>query len=318
MNLQRKQFLALACGVFWAATGHAQEFRGPIRIVVPFAAGGATDAVGRLLAPRLAKELGQQIVIDNRPGASGQLGSAAVKSAPPDGSTFLLALDHSVVIVPLITPTAGYDAIRDFVPVGQVARFQWTFAVPSDSPATTLGEFVQEVRRDPGKGNYGVPLQGGVPDIIGSAISRKAGVRMEPIPFGGSAQLMPQLIGGQLASGVTGEPEGVQMARGGKVRILAISGGKRSNLLPEVPTFEELGYTGVNVNSFNAFWAPKGLPRPLAEKFNAALRKALADKDVQERILEMSLEAAPTSLEEAAAEVQKSYDFWHRAGVVSR
>jgi tripartite-type tricarboxylate transporter receptor subunit TctC len=307
-----KGLLATMAGLLIGTAAVAQDFKGPIKIVVPFAPGGATDAVARLLAPGLSKQLGQQIIIDNRPGASGQLGTAAVKSAPADGSTFLLALDHSVVVVPLITPTAGYDALKDFVPVGQVARFQWTFAVPLGSPARTLADFVDIVRKDPSKGNYGVPLQGGVPDIIGSAISRKASVKMEPIPFGGSAMMMPQLIGGQLASGVTGEPEGVTMLKGGKVRILAISGGKRSALLPNVPTFEELGFTGVNVNSFNAFFAPKGLPRPLAEKFNAALRATLGEREVQQKIHEMSLELAPTDLDEAARELAKSYEFWHR------
>jgi len=287
-----------------------QDFKHPIKIVIPFAAGGATDALARAIGPKLGQELAQPVIIENRPGASGQIGTAAVKTAAPDGATFLLALDHSVVVVPLITPSAGYDAMKDFFPVGQVARFQWTFAVPMSSPAKTLAEFVDFVRKSPQNGNYGVPLIGGVPDIIGTAITRKADVRMEPIAFGGSAQMMPQLIGGQLASGVTGEPEGVTMFRGGKVRILAISGGKRSTLLPEVPTFEELGFAGVNVNSFNAFFAPKDLPKSLAEKFNAALRKVLLDPEVQAKIKEMSLELAPTDLEQSRAELAKSYAFW--------
>ncbi|KQR37844.1 tripartite tricarboxylate transporter substrate binding protein [Acidovorax sp. Leaf160] len=296
-----------------AASAAAQDFKNPIKIVVPFAPGGATDALARLLGPRLSKALSQTVVIENKPGASGQIGTAFVKAAAPDGATFLLALDHSVVVVPILTPSAGYDAMRDFVAVGQVARFQWTFAVPLSGSARTLPEFVDAVRNNPQLGNYGVPLIGGVPDIIGAAISRKAGVRMEAIAFGGSAQMMPQLIGGQLASGVTGEPEGVTMSRGGKVRILAISGGKRSALLPGVPTFEELGFSGVNVSSFNAFFAPKGLPTPLAEKFNAALRSVLKDPEVQARVQDMSLELAPTDLEQSAAELAKSYQFWHAA-----
>jgi len=291
----------------------AQDFKNPIKIIVPFAPGGATDALARVLGPKLGKELSQTVIVDNKPGASGQIGTAAVKAAAPDGSTFLLALDHSVVVVPLITPSAGYDAVKDFLPVGQVARFQWTFAVPLGSAAKTLPEFVDLVRKDPLNGNYGVPLIGGVPDIIGAVIARKANVKMESIAFGGSAQMMPQLIGGQLASGVTGEPEGVTMARGGKVRILAISGGKRSALLPDVPTFEELGFSGVNVNSFNAFFAPKGLPRPLAEKFNMALRTVLKDPEVQARIKDMSLDLAPTDLEQSASELARSYAFWHEA-----
>lgn len=306
-----RTFFASAVLCALTAGAAAQDFKSPIKIVVPFAPGGATDALARLLGPRLSRELSQTVVIDNKPGASGQIGTAAVKAAAPDGSTFLLALDHSVVVVPLITPSAGYDAIRDFIPVGQVARFQWTFAVPLSSPAKTLPEFVEVVRKEPQLGNYGVPLIGGVPDIIGAAISRKASVKMEAIAFGGSAQMMPQLIGGQLASGVTGEPEGVTMSRGGKVRILAISGGKRSALLPDVPTFEELGFSGVNVNSFNAFFAPKGLPAALAEKFNTALRAVLKDPEVQARIQDMSLELAPTDLDQSAAELARSYKFWH-------
>ncbi len=309
----RRTIVVGGAAALLSAAAASQEFRHPIKIVIPFAAGGATDALARAIGPRLGQELSQPVVIENRPGASGQIGTAAVKAAPPDGSTFLLALDHSVVVVPLITPSAGYDAMRDFVPVGQVARFQWTFAVPMSSPARTLPEFVDFVRREPQNGNYGVPLIGGVPDIIGAAITRKANVRMEPIAFGGSAQMMPQLIGGQLASGVTGEPEGVTMFRGGKVRILAISGGKRSALLPEVPTFEELGFSGVNVNSFNAFFAPKNLPKPLAEKFNTALRKVLMDAEIQAKIKEMSLELAPTDLEQSKVELAKSYAFWHDA-----
>ncbi|MEJ8816141.1 tripartite tricarboxylate transporter substrate-binding protein [Variovorax ureilyticus] len=308
---QLKSFAAAALLSVVSVVAAAQDFKSPIRIVVPFAAGGATDALARVLGPKLSKELSQTVIIDNKPGASGQIGTAAVKGAPPDGSTVLLALDHSVVVVPLITPGAGYDAMKDFVPLGQVARFQWTFAVPVSSPAQTLPQFVDLIHKDPQQANYGVPLFGGVPDIIGASITRKAGVKMVPVPFGGSAQLMPLLIGGQLAAGVTGEPEGLTMFQGGKVRILAISGGTRSKLLPEVPTFEELGFTGVNVNSFNAFFAPKGLPRPLAEKFNAALRKVLTDPEVQAKIKEMSLELAPTDLDQSTAELSKSYAFWN-------
>lgn len=315
MKFQR--IVALAA-LLVAGAVQAQEAKGPIRIIVPFAAGGATDAVARHVAPRLARQLGTQVIVENKPGASGQLGTSFVKAAPADGSTYLLALDHSVVVVPLITPTAGYDAMKDFVAAGQVARFQWTLAVPASAPATTLGEFVDMVRKDPAQGNYGVPLQGGVPDIIGAAISRKAGVKMQAVPFGGSAQLMPQLMGGQLASGVTGEPEGLQMLKTGKARILAISGGQRSGFLPQVPTFDELGYPGVNVNSFNAFFAPKGTPRAVLERFNSALRSVLGEPEIQQKIAEMSLELAPTDLEQSAVELQKSYRFWNSAGLVAR
>jgi tripartite-type tricarboxylate transporter receptor subunit TctC len=302
---------ASSLAALFAGGAHAQEGKPTLRIVVPYAAGGATDALARLLAPRLSRELAQNVVVENRAGASGQIGTAAVKAAAPDGNTFLLSIDHAVVVVPLITPTAGYDAMKDFTPVGQVARFQWTFAVPVTSPAKTLTEFVDYARAHPQDANYGVPLQGGVPAIIGTAIDRKAGIQLQPVPFSGSAAVMPQLIGGQIAAGVTGEAEGVAMARGGKLRILAVSGTSRSALLPDVPTFEELGFSGVNVNSFTAFFAPKGLPPPMAERFNAALRKVLADDALKARIADMPMHLAPTDLEGARRELTASYAFWN-------
>lgn len=313
--LSRRHLLAMLTAAVLAATlagpAQAEDARPTLKIVVPYAAGGATDALARLLAPRLSKELGQQVVVENRAGASGQIGTAAVKSAPPDGNTFLLSIDHAVVVVPLITPTAGYDAMKDFTPVGQVARFQWTFAVPVTSPARTLDEFVDHARKHPADANYGVPLHGGVPEIIGTAIDRKAGVHLQPVPYSGSAAVMPHLIGGQISAGVTGEAEGVAMARGGKLRILAVSGTSRSALLPDVPTFEELGFPGVNVNSFTAFFAPKGLPPSLAERFNAALRKVLADDAVKAKIADMPMHLAPTDLEGARRELTASYLFWN-------
>ncbi|KAI3591745.1 BUG/TctC family periplasmic protein [Cupriavidus sp. U2] len=314
MHILMRMLVALAMSVTVSTAASAAEYNGPIRIVVPFAAGGATDALARLLAPGLAKELGHTVVVENRPGASGQIGTAYVKNAPADGSVYLLALDHSVVIVPLMTPSAGYDALRDFAPIGTVARFQWVLSVPISSPATTLQQFMDLTKKDASKRNYGVPLMGGMPDLIGASIGGKAGVGMEAIPFNGSAQMMPQLIGGQLASGVTGSPEAVTMSRARKVRLLAVTGDKRSPLLPEVPTFAEADVKGLNLNSFNAFFAPKNLPPPIADKFNAALRKTLADPDVRKQVGDMSLDIVESSsIPEAKAELERTYRFWNSA-----
>ncbi|MFC3338749.1 Bug family tripartite tricarboxylate transporter substrate binding protein [Paracandidimonas soli] len=294
-----------------AASG-AFDFRGPIRVVVPFAAGGATDNIARVLAPGLEKELGKTVVVENRPGASGQIGVSYVKKAPADGSVLLLALDHSVVIVPLITPSADYDAIRDLTALGTIARFEWTFAVPNSSPAKTLQEFAQHIKDNPASRHYGVPLIGGMPNFMGKSVGDMANVSMEPIPFGGSGQLMPQLMGGQLASGVTGSPEGVIMHDAGKVRILAITGEKRSALLPDVPTFSELGMTDLSLSSFNAFFAPKGIPEKTAQAFNNALRKVLTDPNVRTKVEEMSMELVPSStLESAKTELESTYKFWN-------
>ncbi|XDF34416.1 tripartite tricarboxylate transporter substrate binding protein [Paracidovorax avenae] len=296
-----------ACGL-----AAAQEFKQPIRIVVPFAAGGATDAVARILGPGLSRELGQPVIIDNRPGASGLIGSNVVKNAAPDGATLLFALDHSLVVAPLITPGANYDAVRDFQALGTVTRFQWVFQVPLASPARNLADFMQLARSRPELRSFGVPVLGGMPELMGTAIGAKAGAPFEQVPFPGSAQLMPLLIGGQLPAGVTGSPEAVQLAKGRKVRALAITGDKRSPLFPDVPTFEEQGIPHMTISSFNAFFGPKALPAALAARFNAALLKTLQDPEVRSKIADMSLDLeAHSTLEAAAAELRQDYDFWH-------
>ncbi|GGX10682.1 MFS transporter [Pigmentiphaga litoralis] len=296
-----------------ATSASAQDFKQPVKIVVPFAAGGATDQLARLLAPRLAKQLGTPIQVENRAGASGQVGTAAVKSAAADGATLLLAPDHAVVVVPLISPTAGYDAIKDFVPLGQVARYQWALSVPASSPARNLAGYVDLLRARPQDANYGIPLKGGVPEIIGTVIERKAGVPLQATPYSGSSAVLPPLVAGEISAGVTGEPEALTLSREGKVRIIAVSGGARSPVLPDVPTFEEAGFPGVNVNSFHAFYAPKGLPQPMAQAFNAALRNVLKDDEVKRKIKDMPLLLDPTDLEGARRELAASQAFWEKA-----
>jgi tripartite-type tricarboxylate transporter receptor subunit TctC len=301
--------VAIACVTTSAS---AQDFK-PIKVIVPFAAGGATDQLARLLAPRLAKELGTTIKVENRAGASGQVGTAAVKSAAADGTTLLLSPDHALVVVPLISPTANYHAMKDFVPLGQVARYQWAFSVPANSPANNLAGYVDLIRAKPQDANYGMPGTGGVPEIIGTVIERKAGVPLQATPYSGSSAVLPPLVAGEISAGVTGEPEALTLLREGKVRILAVSGGARSPVLPDVPTFEELGFTGVNVNSFHAFYAPKGLPQPMADKFNASLRAVLKDDEVKRKIKDMPLLLDPTDLEGAKRELAKSQAFWENA-----
>ena len=301
---------ALAC---FATSATAQDFKQPIKVIVPFAAGGATDQLARLLAPRLAKALGTTVQVENRAGASGQVGTAAVKSAAPDGTTLLLAPDHAVVVVPLISPTAGYHAIRDFVPLGQIARYQWALSVPASSPARNLAGYVDLLRAKPQDANYGIPLKGGVPEIIGTVIERKAGVPLQATPYSGSAAVLPPLAAGEISAGVTGEPEALALSREGKIRIIAVYGGARSPVLPDVPTFEEAGFPGVNVNSFHAFYAPKALPPAMADTFNAALRTVLKDEEVKRKIKDMPLVLDPTDLEGAKRELAKSQDFWDKA-----
>ena len=303
--------LALA-GIVCTAPAVAQDFKGTIRLIVPYGAGGTTDVMARAVAPTLARELGQTVVVENKPGANGQIGTQFVKTAPADGSVFLFTIDFSVVIIPMITPNVGYTA-QDFLPVGKVGRFQWVFVTPLSGPAKTLPEFIELARRDESIRNYGVPIVGGVPQIMGEAVAKKAAVKLTVVPFAGAAPLMPQLMGGQLAAGIVGVGEASSMAKSGKVRLLGISGSKRSPLLPDVPTFDELGMPGVQVGTLYSAFAPKTLPRPLAEKFNKALRDAAAQPQFKSQAHDLSIEVESADLQETQREITALTDFWQRA-----
>lgn len=309
---RRAGLLALYCGLATSGAS-AQEFKQPIRFVVPFGAGGATDVLARLVATRISKDLGQTIIIENKPGAGGQIGTQAVKSAPSDGSVFLVTTEHPLVVLPHITPNIGYSAEKDFAIMGKIANLQWALSTPASIGVKTMPEFIDYVRRDPTRGNFGIPLTGGIPTKIGAGIAKKGGIEMTPIPYAGGAPMVTHLLGGQLSAGVTGTPEAASMQRTGKVLVLALAGSKRSSYLAGVPTFTELGYPDLDVDSWIAVFAPRGLPPALAEKFNAALRAALAEPDVRTKIADLSLEITPTTLNEASKEYASALAFWARA-----
>ncbi|MCC6197856.1 MAG: tripartite tricarboxylate transporter substrate binding protein [Burkholderiales bacterium] len=285
------------------------SFKAPIKIIVPYAAGGGSDSTARIVAPGLSKELGQPVVIENRPGASGQIGTQLVQNAAPDGQTILLGVDHSLIIVPLTQPNVKYDA-SDFVPLGQAIRTFWTLLIPPNAPYKDFKEYVAAVKRDPLLRSYGVGLAGGAPAAVGNAIGKYAGVAMTEVPYQGSAPVLQNVMGGQVPAGVTGMPEAATSHRSGKAKVIAVSGATRTPLLPDVPTFKELGVDGLEFYTFVGFFAPKGFSPAMAREFNAALRKTLLDPAVQEKIVALGLQPTPESLEDAQKEVGDIARFW--------
>lgn len=315
MNVSRK-LLAAGATILCALTpglAAAQSFKAPIRIVVPYAAGGGTDVLARLLAPGLSKELGQTIIIDNKAGASGQIGTQMVQASAPDGTTLLFTVDHSLIMVPLTVPGVRYDAVADFVPLGQAARSYWTLTVPANVAYGDFKAYVAALKRDPQLRSYGVPFVGGATGFIGDAIGKYAGVQMVAVPFSGSGPVIQNVMAGQVPAGLTGMPEAMAVHRSGKARVIAVSGTQRTQQLPDVPTFKEAGIDGLEFHTFLGFFAPKGLPPAMAQEFNTALRKVLSDSSVLDKIRQMSLQPAPTTNAEAAREVDEMDRFWKSA-----
>ncbi|MFT3814931.1 MAG: tripartite tricarboxylate transporter substrate-binding protein [Acidovorax sp.] len=291
----------------------AQAFKQPIKVVVPYAAGGGTDVLARLLAQGIARELGQPVIIENKAGASGQIGTQFVQAAAPNGATLLFTVDHSLITVPLTTPSAKYDAEADFTALGQAARSVWTLSLPASAAYKDFAGFAAAAKADASLRSFGVPFTGGAPTLIGETLGRTWGAPMQAVPFSGSGPVIQNVMAGQVPAGITGMPEAMSVHRSGKARVVAVSGTQRSALLPDVPTFKELGVDGLEFHTFLGFFGPKGLPKEMAQEFNAALRKVLAEPAVLDKIAGMSLQPAPTTLAEARGEVAEMERFWKRA-----
>ena len=300
------------CSLAPIAAG-AQTFKAPIKVIVPYATGGGTDVLARLLSQGLSRELGQPVVVENKAGASGQIGTQLAKAAAPNGTTLLFTVDHSMITVPLTTPDARYDAEADFIALGQAARSVWVLSIPAGSRYQDFSGYAAAVKADSALRTFGVPFLDGAPTLIGETLGRHWGVRMIEVPYAGSSPVIQDVTANHVPAGITGTPEAIAAHRFGRTRVIAASGSARSDLLPDVPTFKELGIEGLDLHTFLGFFAPKGLPREMAEAFNAALRKVLADPAVLDRLSSMSLQPAPTTLAEASEEVAAMGRFWKKA-----
>jgi tripartite-type tricarboxylate transporter receptor subunit TctC len=309
-----KKMIALVMTVFGLLFGisstHAQEFKAPIKFIVPFVPGGATDVLARMIAPKVSAELGQPIIIENKAGASGQIGTQLVKNSPADGTVFLVNTDSSLTILPYIVADVPYSPARDFMMVGKIATLPWALSVPAANNIKNIAQFIDYIKQDPKRANYAVPTTGGVPEMIGEVIGKKAGVDMTILPYAGGAAIITSVLGAQISSGVTGTPEAFTMEKTGKAVVIGVSGTKRAAYLPNVPTFEESGLPGLTADSWFAVYAPKALPKPMAERFNVAMNNALKDPDTQKKIADMAIEVTTTNFAEAEKFYAEAITFW--------
>ncbi len=285
---------------FAAAPAHAQSGK-TVRILVGFPAGGGTDALARLLADRLKDALGAAVIVENRPGAGGQIAAQALKSAAPDGSTLLISHDHTISILPLVTRNPGFDPARDFVPVAGFATFVNAFAVPAGTPARSFNEYVEWVRQQGGKSAVGIPAPASVPEFLVKVIGQKYRLDLVAAPYRGSAPMIGDMLGNQIPAGIGSTADFIEHHRAGKLRMVAVMGSARQPALPEVPTFAELGLAGFEEVPYYGFFAPAGTPRAAIERFGAALAKVIAQPDVRERLAGWGLNVAYMSSADLAA-----------------
>ena len=275
--------LALSCG--FAAAQNTK----PIKLMVGFPPGGGTDAVARILAEKLKDELGTTVVVENKPGAGGQLAAQALKAAPADGTVLFLSHDHTISILPLVVKNPGYDSSKDFAPVAGFATFVNAYAVSGGTPAKTFSEYVAWVKAQGSKGAVGIPAPASTPEFLVKVVGEKFKLDLVSAPYRGSAPMMADMLGNQIAAGVGSVPDFIENHKAGKVRIVAVLGAKRQAALPDVPTFAELGLSGLEDMPYYGIFAPAGTPQASINHFGAALSKVLAMPDVHEQLTKMGL-----------------------------
>jgi len=303
---------AALCFGLACATAMAQSAK-PVRILVGFPAGGGTDAIARLLADKLKDLLGASVVVENRPGAGGQIAAQALKAAPADGSTLFLSHDHTISILPLVVKNAGYHPAEDFVPVAGIATFVNAFAVSGGTPAKGFGEYVDWVKtQGGGKGAVGIPAPASTPEFLVKLLGQKYQIDLISAPYRGSAPMMADMLGNQIAAGVASVQDFIENHKAGKVRVVAVLGGKRQAALPDVPTFAELGLKGFEDLPYYGFYAPRGTPQRDIAHLTAAVAKVLALPEVRKQLTELGLTVGYMTPEQLAAREQAYTQVWAR------
>jgi tripartite-type tricarboxylate transporter receptor subunit TctC len=311
LNLKRRT-LGLAAAALLVA-GPALADTSTVKILVGFPPGGGTDAIARVLADKLKDQLGANVIVENKAGAGGQLAAQALKAAPADGTVLFLSHDHSISILPLTLKNPGFNPAEDFVPVAGFATFVNGLALSGGTPAKSYQEYLAWVREDVKKrGTVGVPAPASTPEFFVKVIGQKNGLDLQAAPYRGSAPMMGDMLGNQIAAGVGSVPDFIENHKAGKIRIVAVIGGKRQATLPDVPTFTELGLAGFEDLPYYGLFAPKGTPKAVLERYSAALAKVIALPEVNERLTAMGLTVGHMSAEQLASRERAYSQTWAR------
>ncbi|MFM7705603.1 MAG: Bug family tripartite tricarboxylate transporter substrate binding protein [Rubrivivax sp.] len=308
----RRHLLALPASGLLAGLAPlaAQAQERTIRILVGFPPGGSIDVVARLLAEKMKDELKANVIIDNKAGAGGRVAADLLKAAPADGSTFMLTPVVVPVLAPLVFSKLNYNPATDFAQVGHVCSFNFALSVPASLPVKSVSEFVSWLKANPQKANFGSPAPGSLPHFFGELLSREAQADMVHVPFAGGAALMTALMGGQVSAGIDVLLEALESHRAGRVRILAVSGERRSAVVPEVPTFRESGYPNIVASGWFGMYAPARTPEAAITALNRAMNRALTQADVLDRFGRLALEPGGGSAADLARLEQASTARW--------
>lgn len=305
MHIARRGFVAAALLVP-AATARAQEAfpTRPVRIVVPYAPGGATDILARMLAERMAPELGQPVIVENRPGGGAVIGSEAVARSTPDGHTLLMATNGSHAINVGIFQNLSYDPVRDFAPVTMVASVPLVLVVPAATPVTTVAALIEYLRARPQQSSFGSAGTGASGHLAGEMFRSGASLDMVHVPYRGDGPALTDLIGGRLSMSFANLPAAIGHVRAGTLRALAVTTATRSSALPDVPTMAEAGISGFEVNPWYGLMAPAGTPAPRIERLQTLIAAILGQPAMREQLSRLGAEPVGGTPDAFAAALQ--------------
>jgi tripartite-type tricarboxylate transporter receptor subunit TctC len=296
--------LALAGASVQAADDYPSR---PIQMIIPFAAGGPTDIVGRIMAAKMGELLKQQFVVENRNGAGGNIGAEAVAKADPDGYTVLMATVSTNAINPGLYRNMPYDPVRAFAPVGRVGVTPTLLLVNPSVPATDVKSLIALLKANPGKYNYGSSGVGSILHLCGEEFKAMAGgLEVTHVPYKGSAPMDTDLLGDHISMAFDATPTALPLAQSGKLRALGAGMAKRLDALPNLPTLQEQGLKGYECYTWNAILAPAGTPKPIVNKLNAAINKALADPAVSDSLRKAGVDPTPGSTPETTGDFVKT------------
>ena len=292
------------------AQGPGDLPKGLITLVVPFAAGGATDVVSRLVARKLSEQIGQSIVIENVTGAGGVVGAARVARAAPDGTSLLMGTISTHTINPLMARQPPYDPVKDFTPISMVAIVPNVLLVSAQMKAKNVGELIALIRAEPGKFSYGSSGVGTPPNLSGELFKVQAKVQMEHIPYRGGAPAMNDLIGGQIPILFDVLSGAAPFIKSGAARAIGVTTKTRSPSFPDLPTIAEQGLPDFETYTWNAVFGPPGLPPDMTERLSTELRKAVADPEIQRRLRDLSADPVQSTPRQLAAQLQQELVKW--------
>jgi len=308
--MSKRWIVALAAAAA-AAGAAAQDFPvHPVRIVVPWPASGNVDITARAVAPALSEALGQQVIVDNRAGAAGRIGTTAVTKSPADGYTLLLGSSGTITAGPAVFKNLSYDPVKDLVAIGPIQSVPIVLTAAPKTPVSTYQEFVALANSKPGGLTIASAGSGSSNHLAIELLMRQANLKLVHVPYKGSGPAITDLLGSQVETMMDQLTASIEHIRGGRLKALAVSSKKRSPLLPEVPTLAESGVPGYEASTFTGIFAPAGIPGPVADKLTGALRRALSNETVRERYRSMGVEIMDMSRAEFEAYVRADYEKW--------